>query len=69
MAIPAKSSQLWKQVVSSDAERQLSHLATRLLVQRLRQTVRKDPSQLPAASDELYDFVQSHAFAQADFES
>ena len=69
MAIPVKSAPVWRQVITSSDERHLSNLATKLVLQRLRQTVHKDPSQLSGAADELYDFVQSHAFAHAAFES
>jgi len=45
----------------------LSSLATRLLVGRLRQSVRQKPESVEAAVKELFAFFDKNSFAKRDF--
>jgi hypothetical protein len=67
-SIPAKSGQLWKELLTGIRDPQFSALATKLTVARLRQTVRDRPDAMPAAIDELFRYFATNTFAQRDLQ-
>jgi len=66
MSIPNISDPRWHDLVTGKKDPPLTALATKLLLQRLRQTVRHDASATPKAIAELHSFFAANAFAQRD---
>jgi hypothetical protein len=64
--VPARSDPRWKELLSGEREPEFSSLATKLMVARLRQTVRADPGSMAAAIEELFHFFTVNDFAQRD---
>jgi hypothetical protein len=64
--VPNQSDPRWKEVLSEQRNPTFSALATRLLVTRLRQTVRSDPTSIAAAVQELHKYFTANGFAQRD---
>lgn len=54
--IPQKSSPVWNELVSSAKDYQLSGLATKIMLMRVRQIVKNDSSKIQEAIDAAYDF-------------
>jgi hypothetical protein len=68
MAVPSRTDPVWRRLVCGTNDPPLA-FPTKLLLQRLRQTVRKDPSQTEKAIQELHSFFLTHAFAQGDLKA
>jgi hypothetical protein len=66
MSVPAKSDPRWRTLLEGAQDPQLSTLATKLMVQRLRQAVKRDPTSLSASIAEIHDFFTTNAFAHRD---
>jgi hypothetical protein len=65
MSIPAITDPRWQRALTG-AEPQVSSLATRLLLKRLRDNVRVSPGQLGKSTAELHQFFLANAFAARD---
>jgi hypothetical protein len=68
MSVPSRTDPLWRTLVCGTNDPSLA-FPTKLLLQRLRQTVRKDPSQTEKAIQELHSFFLAHSFAQSDLKA
>lgn len=66
--IPPKSDRVWLDVLTGD-EARFQSLATRLVVTRVRDSVRQDHCKLQSAIDELYQYFDSNGFATRDLQS
>jgi hypothetical protein len=66
MTVPAKTDKCWLDILTGKKEPALTALATKLLLQRLRQNVRQDPAAASKAVDEFHTFFVTNAFAQRD---
>ena len=64
--VPNQSDPRWKQVLWEQRNPTFSALATRLLVTRLRQAVRNNPTMIAAAVQELHQYFTANDFAQRD---
>lgn len=56
----------WLKAVQNDGDLGKAQLATRLLISRLRQEVRKNPASAKEKARELFEFMSKNAFAQPD---
>jgi hypothetical protein len=68
MTVPPCSDPRWRPLVSGAKDPPLASFPTKLILQRLRRTVQKDPDQMDAAIQELHAFFVSNLFAQKDLE-
>ena len=66
MSVPAKSDPRWRNLLEGSQDPKLSALATKLMVQRLRQAVKRDPSSLSVSIGEIHDFFTTNTFAHRD---
>ncbi|WP_234732115.1 hypothetical protein [Acidocella facilis] len=65
MSIPAISDPKWRSALTG-AEPKVNSLATKLLLSRLREEVRHNPSGIGRAAVELHEFFANNAFAARD---
>jgi hypothetical protein len=65
MAIPAVTDPRWRRALTG-AEPKVSSLATKLLLSRLRDDVKRDPGAVSNAVSQLYQFFAANAFAVRD---
>jgi len=65
MAVPSVTDPRWRRALSG-AEPKVSSLATKLLLTRLRDDVRRDPTATGPAVTQLHDFFAANAFAARD---
>jgi hypothetical protein len=66
MSLPTANDACWKRLLTAEPAPNLTSLATKLTVARLRRDVKQQPSMLKAAIDELYGFFAKNDFAQRD---
>jgi hypothetical protein len=65
VAIPPELDPCWARALTGP-EPQISSLATRLLLSRLRDDVKRDPAAMGACVSQLQAFFQTNAFAARD---
>jgi hypothetical protein len=65
LSVPAKTDPRWQRALTG-AEPKVSSLATRLLITRLRDDVRRDPKSLGPSVVQLYEFFVANSFASRD---
>ncbi len=65
MSIPSLMDPRWRRALTGD-EPKVTSLATRLLISRLRDDVRRDPSAMNDAVSQLHGFFSANAFAARD---
>lgn len=65
MAVPTATDPRWRRALTG-AEPKVSSLATKLLLSRLRDDVKRDPGSVSGAASQLYDFFAANAFAARD---
>lgn len=63
--MPAKTDPRWQRALTG-AEPKVASLATKLLLTRLRDDVRRDPKVLGPSVTQLHDFFAANAFAMRD---
>ncbi|WP_342249021.1 hypothetical protein [Sphingomonas sp. OTU376] len=64
--IPLADNMLWSRILSGATNPDIKTLATRLIITRLRISVRNQETNLPNASLELRNFFVSNKFAHRD---
>ncbi|WP_298282487.1 hypothetical protein [Acidocella sp.] len=65
MSVPAQTDPRWQRALTG-AEPKVSSLATRLLITRLRDDVRRDPKVLGPCITQLHGFFVANSFAARD---
>jgi hypothetical protein len=68
MTVPPVTDPRWRKLVCGDNDPPLSAFPTKLILQRLRRSVQKDPGQVDAAIQEIRTFFVANAFAQKDID-
>jgi hypothetical protein len=66
--VPPETDTVWVRALTGP-EPKVSALATRLLIARLRDEVKRDPARLKPAIDQLRNFFANNAFAQRDIDT
>jgi hypothetical protein len=66
MSVPGPSDPVWKRLLTAEPAPNLTSLATKLTVARLRRDVKQKPSSLSVAMEEVHNFFAKNDFAQRD---